>query len=244
MKRQRIRKAVIIVSILLFPVTINYFSPYIIVDGAAHGIINGSFITFVILFATSLFVGRLFCSWICPGAGLQECLFLARDKRAPGGKAECIKYFIWVPWVSTIVAMAVLAGGYSAIDPLYLTERVVSVAEPLAFINYYFVVVLLTVLSLAAGRRGFCHYACWMAPFMIIGRTLRNLFGWASLRLKADKTRCIDCNTCTENCPMSLDVHGMVEKELMENRECILCGTCVDGCSQHVIMYTFRRGRT
>ncbi len=48
MRRQKIRKALIIISLLLFPVIINYLSPYIIIDGASHGIINGSFITFTL----------------------------------------------------------------------------------------------------------------------------------------------------------------------------------------------------
>jgi ferredoxin-type protein NapH len=38
--RQRVRKALIILSFLLFPITMNYFSPYIIVDGASQGIIS------------------------------------------------------------------------------------------------------------------------------------------------------------------------------------------------------------
>ena len=36
-----------------------------------------------------------------------------------------------------------------------------------------------------AGRRAGCHTICWMAPFMIIGRKLRNLVAWPSLRLTA-----------------------------------------------------------
>lgn len=32
-RRQRIRRALLLLSFLLFPITINYFSPYIIVDG-------------------------------------------------------------------------------------------------------------------------------------------------------------------------------------------------------------------
>ncbi|MFQ5905768.1 MAG: 4Fe-4S binding protein [bacterium] len=242
MRRQRIRKALIIISLLLFPATINYFSPYIIIDGASHGIVNGGFITFALLFLVSLFLGRIFCSWICPGAGLQECLFMVRNKRAPGGRCDWIKYFIWVPWFSAVAVMAVLAGGYHAINPLHLTEEVVSVAEPMAYINYYFIVSIFVILSLTCGKRAFCHYVCWMAPFMIVGRRIRNLVSWPSLRLKPDRSKCISCMTCSQNCPMSLNVEGMVQKGLMENRECILCGTCVVGCPQGVIRYAFSSG--
>ena len=44
--RQRIRKGVILTTFLLFPIIMNYFSPYVIIDGASQGIVNGSFIVF------------------------------------------------------------------------------------------------------------------------------------------------------------------------------------------------------
>lgn len=93
------------------------------------------------------------------------------------------------------------------------------------------------------GRRAGCHSICWMAPFMLIGRWIRNRFGWPALQLQADASACTDCRKCTTNCPMSLDVNGMVKAENMENPECILCGTCVDGCPARVIRYAFARAK-
>lgn len=46
MKRQNIRKLLLIISLLLFPITIWYMSPYLIIQGAMEGIITGSFIVF------------------------------------------------------------------------------------------------------------------------------------------------------------------------------------------------------
>ncbi|MCA1076459.1 hypothetical protein K9O30_22675 [Clostridium bowmanii] len=48
MKRQNIRKALIIISFLLFPITIYYFSPFLIIEGMTKGIITGSFILFTL----------------------------------------------------------------------------------------------------------------------------------------------------------------------------------------------------
>ncbi len=78
---------------------------------------------------------------------------------------------------------------------------------------------------------------------MIIGRKIRNLFKWPSLRLKADTDKCVNCKTCTANCLMSLDVNQMVQEGTMENSECILCGTCVDVCPDDVIAYSFSAGK-
>ena len=241
-KRQRIRKGVILVSFLSLPIILNYFSPYIIIDGAMQGIINGSFIVFGLLFVSSLFLGRLWCAWLCPAAGLQEASFAVNDKPARGGKLDWIKWGIWFPWVSGITIAAISAGGYHKVNFFHLTDSGISVDQPFAYIIYYTVVGTFLVLSLTAGRRGGCHYICWMAPFMVIGRKIRNRFRWPSLRLEADKQKCKQCRSCTKNCPMSLDVDGMVRQGRMENSECILCGSCIDICPEQVITYSFSGG--
>jgi len=247
--RQRIRRLLILLSFLLFPVIMNYLSPYVIIDGAMNGVVNGSLIMFGVLFLSALFVGRLWCGWLCPAAGLQEACTAVNDRPAPGGRWNWIKWFIWVPWITLIAAMAIMAGGYRTVNFFHLTESGISIdASPdrpivAAFAIYYIVIGLFLVLPLVAGRRAACHYVCWMAPFMIIGRKVRNLFHWPALRLRADTDRCIDCKRCTANCPMSLDVNGMVRSGAMEHSECILCGSCVDICPKDVIAYSFSGGR-
>jgi ferredoxin-type protein NapH len=70
MMRQKIRRTILLISFLFFPITLYYFSPALIIMGAAAGIIVGSFVLFGVLFVSSLLVGRGFCGWVCPGAGL------------------------------------------------------------------------------------------------------------------------------------------------------------------------------
>ena len=243
-KRQRVRKLLLLVSLLLFPITIYYFSPYIIIDGAAQGIINGSFVLFGLMFLSALFVGRVWCGWACPAGGLQEFGTLVTDKPARGGKADWIKWGIWIPWIAIIAIVSIAAGGYHAVNVFHLLEGGISVAEPAAYVVYYVIIALFLVPSLVVGRRAGCHYLCWMAPFMIIGRKIRNFFRWPALRLKVDEEKCVDCKLCTKNCPMSLDVMGMVHRRDMENSECILCGTCVGICPKDVLRYSLSAGRS
>jgi len=247
-KRQRVRRAILIVALLLFPLIYNFFSPYIIMDGASQGVINGSFLVFAGFFISSLFVGRAWCGWVCPAGGIGEILISARDKRAASGRWDWIKWGIWIPWIALIAFVAIRAGGYHAVRPLHLVEEVFSFQPSdrpmlMYFMIYYIVVALIVALSLTAGRRGFCHYSCWMAPFMVIGRKLRNLAAWPALRLCAESEKCTQCQSCTKACPMSLEVQRMVAAKQMEHAECILCGSCVDSCPQSVIHYTFSAGR-
>jgi len=238
-RRQRIRKALVILAFLSFPVTMNFLSPYVIIDGAMNGIVTGSLIMFGLMFVSSLFLGRAWCGWVCPGGGMQEIVEPVNRRPVNGRKVDWIKWVIWIPWVSLIVWMAVQAGGYSSVDFLHLTESGISVDGPFKYITYYLVVGLFIGLASFAGRRAGCHTICWMAPFMIIGRWIRNRFGWASLRLQAEPDNCVNCKRCTRGCPMSLDVNQMVQNGAMENNECILCGSCVDVCSHGAIGFSF-----
>ena len=142
------------------------------------------------------------------------------------------------------------AGGYRAVDLLYGTAGGISVAaqadRPIiaAYAIYFIVVGLFVGLAMAVGRRAGCHAVCWMAPFMIAGRWLRNHLGaWPSLRLRADASACKECGTCTSECPMSIDVQALVASGSMEDTRCVLCGTCADTCPNEVIRYSFSAGR-
>jgi polyferredoxin len=242
-RRQRIRRGIILVSFILFPVTMYYLSPALIIMGAFEGVATGSFVVFTVLFASSLFVGRLFCGWVCPGAGMQEALFVARNRRVRPW-ANVVKYIVWLPWLSLIVFGAMQAGGIRAVRMGYQTTYGLSVASIDGIIVYVAVVLTFAVLALVIGRRAACHTICWMAPFMILGRKLRNVLAWPSLRLRADAAKCTQCGACTRECPMSLGVMHMVQRGSMEAAECILCGVCVDGCPEKAIHYSFSRGKT
>lgn len=247
--RQRIRKTAIILTFLSFPVTMNFLSPYVIIDGAMSGIVNGSLVMFGLMFVSSLFLGRAWCGWVCPGGGMQEIVESVNSKPVDGRKLDWIKWLIWIPWVTLIVWLAVRAGGYRTVDLLFHTQNGISVAGSpdrpilIAYIIYYVVIGLFVGLAMLVGRRAGCHTICWMAPFMMIGRWLRDRAGWPSLRLVANAASCADCKKCTSSCPMSLDVNAMVQIEKMENSECILCGTCVDNCAQNAIRYSFSSGK-
>jgi polyferredoxin len=239
MKRQRIRRGVLIVSFLLLPLTLYYFSPDLIIEGAFEGAVAGSMVLFALLFLFSLFFGRAFCGWACPLGGLQECLMGASGKRARGGSRDWIKYFIWVPWLAFIGVGAVVAGGITKLDIFYRTDHGVSVSDIHSLIIYFAVVAIVTAFALIGGRRSFCHTLCWIAPFMVLGTKLRNALRIPSLHLKAEPEKCTGCVQCTKHCPMSLDVNEMVKRGDMRNAECILCGECVDGCARKAIQYKF-----
>ncbi|MBI5075352.1 MAG: 4Fe-4S binding protein [Nitrospirae bacterium] len=240
--RQKIRNGIILITFFLFPAIFYYLSPVLIIQSSSQGVINGSFVIFFLLFFSSLFLGRGYCGWVCPAAGCQEAIFLARDKKVTSGNR--IKWFIWIPWISTIFILAIKSGGYRQTNFFYMTTHGLSVVDVQSHITYLIVLFLLIVLpAFIFGKRSFCHHLCWMAPFMIAGRKIRNYFHWNSLQLRPKPETCKHCHSCNEHCPMSLSVEEMVHQENMENAECILCGNCVDSCKHGAIEFDWNRSK-
>ena len=112
--RQKTRRGILLFSFFLFPAIFYYLSPVVILLASSKGIINGSFVLFVLMFISSFFLGRGYCGWVCPAAGCQETIFIVRDKKVK--KGDYLKWCIWTPWISSIVLLAIRSGGYSKID--------------------------------------------------------------------------------------------------------------------------------
>jgi polyferredoxin len=246
--RQRLRRALLLLSFVAFPLTMNYMSPYLSIEGTYSGVLTGAVVSFGTLFLGSLFLGRLWCGWLCPMAGLQEFASPVNDQ-AVGRRVRFVKWFIWGPWFSAIVFGAASVGGFRVVDLFYGTQGGISVAGSadrpifIAYIIYFAVIALFGGITIAMGRRAGCHALCWMSPFMIIGRWIRDRFAWPSLRLAADGSACRACGKCTKACPMGLDVQALAQSPSMEEAECVLCGSCVDACPHATLRYSFSSGR-
>ena len=243
MKRQNVRKLLLIISMLLFPVTIWYMSPYLIIQGAMEGIVTGSFIVFAFMLFGSILFGRLFCGWICPMGGMQECLFAVTEKSPKQGWKNNIKYVIWTVWILAIIVCFVFRKNEITVDFLYMTDHGISVAEIYSYVIYYGVIFLILIPAVLFGKRVFCHYFCWMAPFMVIGTNIRHLLHLPGIHIVSEKEKCISCKKCNQKCPMALNVAELVKEQRDFGSECIQCGACVDHCPKKALSYGFKGSR-
>lgn len=238
MTRQRIRKLLIIISLILFPVTLYYFSPALIINAGLHGIINGSFIVFLFLFLFSIPFGRLFCAYFCPAGGLQECAFIVNEKVPKQGWRNGVKFVIWGIWLTAVVFCYFSSGKIVAVDFFFETENGISVSNIQSYIIYYGIISLIFIPAILFGKRVFCHYFCWMAPFMILGTKLRKVLHLPGVHIKiSDKDKCISCGRCSKVCPMGIDVISETRNKTIGNPECIQCGACIDNCPKNVLTY-------
>ena len=237
---QKIRKPLVIFSALLFHVLLIFhllFSPVIIVVASQSGIANASFVAFLVIFGLSLFFGRAYCSWFCPGCGIQEVVSLFVKRKSKSTKANYIKYFIFTIWMGFII-IGYLLNGIHQIDLKFGMTDISAERKIILTVGAFLIIVPITALF---GKFASCKYICWQAPIMILGTTIRDYCHFHGLRLKAAKENCTSCGKCIAECPMDIDVMAKVKTGKMSDSECILCGNCIDGCKQNVIKYNVER---
>lgn len=87
----------------------------------------------------------------------------------------------------------------------------------------YYVVGIILAFTLK-DNRAFCKYICPITIF------LKPMSYFAILRVKCNKSKCINCKKCIKSCPMNVDMTDNSRKR-KNGTECILCSNCIKECS-------------
>lgn len=240
---QRIRKPIVISTAILFHLLLIFhlfFSPVIIVMASYKSIINASFVVFILILLLSLFFGRAYCSWFCPGCGIQEILSLFIKRKSKNSKALYIKYFIFIIWMGSIITGYII-NGIHKIDLSYGMSDITIKRKIILTVG---AIILILPLTAIFGRFASCKYICWQAPFMVIGTKIRDSLNIKGLRIRSESAKCNECKACLKSCPMNLDVMENAKSGQFNDPECILCGNCIDHCKQKALKYSFKNYNT
>ena len=174
----------------------------------------------------TLFVGALFCGWICPLGSIQD-LFGRLGKKIfkkrynnfiPAGVDRALGYLRYVTLVLIVVQTTRMINlAFVKVDPYYaLYHFWTGEALPSAII--VLVVVLLASLFV---ERPWCR---WLCPFGAVQGIIQLVSPW---KIRRNSEKCIDCGLCSKACPMNIDVAR--KKAVMDTR-CNRCGECLAAC--------------
>lgn len=242
-RRQKLRRALLALFFLALPITLNYYSPYLMMSGTAEGVATFSLVFWFAVLLSALVLGRSFCGWACPFNGLQQLWESVGTRSLKRVRfLSALKYAFWALWVAGLGAALASAGVWTRFDPLYMTEYGVSLTEAGNLITY-FMLVALTLVPALLGKRGFCRYFCPFGVWGIVGEKLGHALRVPRLMLRAVPDRCNACGKCSHACPMQLPVTEMVQAGAMRTTECFMCETCVDVCPRKAIEVGFGQAK-
>ncbi|AEH46069.1 periplasmic nitrate reductase NapH [Thermodesulfatator indicus DSM 15286] len=170
------------------------------------------------------FLGRVFCSWICPISFLSELqerlLKVFKFKR----KRDLIilpRRTIWFTLIGDVIlAMILGAPIFVFLSPPGLVGREIMMAVFFHTLAIEGIVILLVLFMNFFTRRFFCRYFC---P---LGGMLAFLGSKRSLRIIRDKDSCKECRMCERVCPLGLSPLKDESKDVY----CWNCGDCLDAC--------------
>jgi polyferredoxin len=227
----KLRKGLAFLSFFLLPITINYFSPVLVVQGSFEKTFTAMHILYLIMLLGAIFFGGFWCSYICPFGALQDLLPGTLRKR----KFKNVKWITGIIFLVLILAPIIIYGIQKIIIPYHMQDKLVSISSLRDLVRYYILTIGIILITVILGKRNWCRYVCPMYIFNYIGIKISKLLRLPGLKFEIKSENCTNCGICSKNCLMGLDVHQMVKNNNWNRNECIQCGQCINSCKCGVL---------
>lgn len=188
---------------------------------------------FVLLAA---FLGRVFCSWICPQGlaseagdavrtrlGRNETAQADSPQRARTGRRVLLTVLVVGLVSSFLLGVPILC----YVCPIGIICRNIVGATYLGVVGGELAIVGVILLAeVFVARRGWCKYLCPVGALYGLCTTP------AALHLERNDSLCLGCHTCERDCPMgNSPLAGRI------GPTCTNCGICLDGCPGGALRY-------
>lgn len=183
----------------------------------------------------AIFLGRVFCSWLCPITFFLEIFDKMRKwisgKKFLQNRLVVAKKFLWfVLIVELIFSMVLGAPLFVFLSPPGLVGREIMMMVFFGSLALEGLLLLVIVFLELLTRRFFCRTFCPLGALLAFlgkGRRLK-------VRLLPDN--CTGCGVCDLTCPMGLEV----SKGESCTSYCWNCGECVDVCRHDSLNFSWK----
>lgn len=195
------------------------------------------FLSALPLLLITLFLGRVFCGWLCPINLLLECTARFRSFLQKFG----LSFRFRTIQFSYNTKYYLLAGGivfsfFAGIPFLSLFYPPLVIARDVYFYVYLFPIAGLLFLSGIALFEFFFSPRCWCRSFCPGGALYSLLGRLRILKVSFDRAHCAsnedNCSVCYESCSMGLYPAGNNNLS-----ECDNCGKCISDCPEKGLSY-------
>ncbi|MEN3009786.1 MAG: 4Fe-4S binding protein [Candidatus Bipolaricaulaceae bacterium] len=214
LRRFRLRPLFLILSVAVLGFGMGGFlCPTAAVQNVFLKGVSGYLILFLLPVVAALFVGRIFCGYVCPFGALQELLHVRRWAwRVPPlvwRVLNVLRYAVLLHLVGRVLLThTVILQDFSPFKPLFTFG---GTPATLAFTVAF---ALLSVFTFRPFCRSLCPYGALLS---LVSRV-------SFFHLQAGPT-CASCGLCTKTCP-----GAAMRKGIPDAGECLLCGACGEGC--------------
>jgi ferredoxin-type protein NapH len=231
----------IFTPLLIIPVIFILFSPFLVfflpyIDNAAYIFINTVFVFWIIVIMQAIFLGRTYCSHICPITGIFNFIsYVKKDRSILSMEYPKLMGNIFLAiWI--IAPLYVLLRNLGNLTGFLPSEEIYSKI----IVNLYFLMFTISgILSYTFGKISVKHYACPFSSFMISANRLGKKLKLPSLNYKINKDLCKKCGKCTQKCLVNRDIPKLIKFDAIKFDECVQCGNCVECCRFSALTYTW-----
>lgn len=216
---------------------------YFLVTHQAPEIHPSAMVLAAVFLLSSLFIKKVFCSWLCPVGTISEYLWKLGRKlfhtslivpRWLDLPLRSLKYLLMGFFLVLVFSMSA-----EALDSFMLTPF--GIVADVKMLNFFRnlgligVMVLASLILLSVVIENFwCRFLCPYGALMGIVSTL------SPVRIRRDAAACIDCGKCTKACPSHLPVDQLIQ---IHSLECTSCMECVAVCpADHALQLAFAPG--
>lgn len=186
----------------------------------------------IIPLLVAFFLGRVFCSWLCPVSFLLELFDRARllfsAKPYLQNRLLVAKRWLWFTLIGELAVSLVLGAPlFVFLSPPGLIGREMMMAVFFGKLALEGLIILLVIFLELLTRRFFCRSFCPLGGLLaFVGRK-------RSLRVDVLASDCNSCGRCAKVCPMGL----LPNAGEGLSAYCWNCGECIDTCQQDALRF-------
>ena len=183
----------------------------------------------------ALFLGRVFCSWICPVSFILELFdrlrLLISRRKTLRNRLIIAKQVIWFTLIGELLISMILGTPlFVFLSPPGLIGREIMTAVFFHKLPIEGVLILIVIFLELITRRFFCRSFCPLGGLLAFFGRKR------ALKVVLKKESCVQCRRCSQVCPMGLNA-SLGEAQ---SAYCWNCGDCIDSCSSCALHFAWK----